>query len=416
MGNSLCPAAGGGERLVSAARDGNATEVAALLERNPSLARYSTFAAQNSPLHFAAAKGRTEVVERLLAKGADVNSRNYSGLTPLMQACRHGHWEVVQTLLLFRCNVSKAAYFTGQTALHFAAAGGHVQCIRLLVADFVPSAVFSMSGKRLSYAKDSDCSSAVDVSQLALSRFISKAADGGLTALHMAAAKGDFACVQLLLDLNANLFATTFHYCSNFKTIGAGSTPLHYAAFGGNLKCCQILLSKGAGRLTLNCNGWLPVDVARIWGRPHLVSLLLPSSKLKLPTFTPSNYLCLPLKSIISIARDCDLFTLSTSMDESDLCAICLDRTCSVAAEDCGHGLCVKCALCLCSTTCSSPEMDMPPGAIPCPLCRNGIVSFVKMCNNRAEELELNHGLRSCSPCTMLLRNPDPETSVTCAP
>jgi E3 ubiquitin-protein ligase XBAT32/33 len=26
--------------------------------------------------------------------------------TALMQACRFGHWEVVQTLLLFRCNVS----------------------------------------------------------------------------------------------------------------------------------------------------------------------------------------------------------------------------------------------------------------------------------------------------------------------
>jgi hypothetical protein len=28
--------------------------------------------------------------------------------TALMQACRFGHWEVVQTLLVFRCNVSAA--------------------------------------------------------------------------------------------------------------------------------------------------------------------------------------------------------------------------------------------------------------------------------------------------------------------
>lgn len=26
--------------------------------------------------------------------------------TAVMQACRYGHWEVVQTLLIFRCNVS----------------------------------------------------------------------------------------------------------------------------------------------------------------------------------------------------------------------------------------------------------------------------------------------------------------------
>lgn len=30
-------------------------------------------------------------------------------------------------------------YLSGRTALHFAAVGGHVRCIRLVVADFVPS-------------------------------------------------------------------------------------------------------------------------------------------------------------------------------------------------------------------------------------------------------------------------------------
>jgi hypothetical protein len=33
--------------------------------------------------------------------------------TALMQACRYGHWEVVQTLLLFRCNVSKFNFSEG---------------------------------------------------------------------------------------------------------------------------------------------------------------------------------------------------------------------------------------------------------------------------------------------------------------
>lgn len=55
--------------------------------------------------------------------------------TPLMQACRFGHWEVVQTLLVFRCNVWRVENLSGRTALHMAAAGGHVKCVRLLVAD-----------------------------------------------------------------------------------------------------------------------------------------------------------------------------------------------------------------------------------------------------------------------------------------
>lgn len=60
MGNSFgCSASG--ERLVSAARDGDLVEAKMLLSCNPCLAKYSTFGGLNSPLHFAAAKGHNEV-------------------------------------------------------------------------------------------------------------------------------------------------------------------------------------------------------------------------------------------------------------------------------------------------------------------------------------------------------------------
>jgi len=36
--------------------------------------------------------------------------------------------------------VTRADYLSGRTALHFAAMHGHVRCMRLVVADFVPSA------------------------------------------------------------------------------------------------------------------------------------------------------------------------------------------------------------------------------------------------------------------------------------
>lgn len=61
MGNSFgCSASG--ERLVSAARDGDFVEAKMLLDCNPCLAKYSTFGGLNSPLHFAAAKGHNEVI------------------------------------------------------------------------------------------------------------------------------------------------------------------------------------------------------------------------------------------------------------------------------------------------------------------------------------------------------------------
>lgn len=412
MGNSFgCSASG--ERLVSAARDGDFIEAKMLLECNPCLAKYSTFGGLNSPLHFAAAKGHNEIVALLLENGADVNSRNYCGQTALMQACRYGHWEVVQTLLLFRCNVTRADYLSGRTALHFAAVNGHVRCVRLVVADFVPSASYDINSAKGDRGDGSILKNKYD--QSALSKFVNKAADGGITALHMAALNGYFDCVQLLLEIHGNVSAVTFHYGTTMDMIGAGSTPLHYAACGGNLKCCQILLARGASRMTLNCNGWLPLDVARMWGRHWLEPLLAPNSDSIIPLFPPSNYLSLPLMSILNIARECGLQSSTTSSDDTDTCAVCLERACTVASEGCGHELCVRCALYLCSTSNVPSETVGPPGSIPCPLCRHGIVSFVKLPGSPAKEIKLHLSLGLCTPCMLHPCDPD-RPSPSCTP
>ncbi|KAL7003322.1 E3 ubiquitin-protein ligase xbat33 [Sarracenia purpurea var. burkii] len=407
MGNSFgCSASG--ERLVSAARDGDLVEARMLLDCNPCLAKYSTFGGLNSPLHFAAAKGHNEIVALLLDNGADVNFRNYCGQTALMQACRYGHWEVAQTLLLFKCNVTRADYLGGRTALHFASVNGHVRCIRLVVADFVPSAPFeAISAQSNGDKSDASTNAKSKYDQSALYRFVNKAADGGITALHMAALNGYFDCVQLLIDLHANVSAVTFHYGTSMDLIG--STPLHYAACGGNLKCCQILLARGASRMTLNCNGWVPLDVARMWGRHWLEPLLTPNSDSTIPMFPPSNYLSLPLMSVLNIARECGLQS-STCSDDAEICAVCLERACTVAAEGCGHELCVRCALYLCSTSNIPSLLVGPPGSIPCPLCRHGIISFAKLPGSPPKEIKLHLSLGLCTPCMLHPREADCST------
>ncbi|RLM56118.1 putative E3 ubiquitin-protein ligase XBOS36 [Panicum miliaceum] len=368
MGNAL-GCAGLGERLAAAARDGDAAEVRRLLEANPGLARCAAFGSLNSPLHLAAAKGHHEIATLLLQHGADVNARNIYGQTALMQACRCGHWEVVQMLLVFRCNVSKVDSLSSRTALHLAAAGGHVKCARLLLA---------------AAAGDGD-------------RFVNRAASGGVTALHLAALHGHVDCVHLLIDEHADLAAQTLPcVASPMGSIGAGSTPLHYAAAGGEhmtpaSALVQILVSRGADRTAVNCNGWLPVDVARTWGCHWLEHVLSPKSHLPIPKFPPSGYLSSPLASVLSLARDCGLVLNTSSefsdsvVDDGDACAVCLERPCNVAAEVCGHELCVKCALDLCSVI---KSYDVPgiAGSIPCPLCRSAIASFRKRAASEAED------------------------------
>ena len=73
----------------------------------------------------------------------------------------------------------------------------------------------------------------------------------------------------------------------------------------------------------------------------------------------------------------------------------------------CGHELCVRCALYLCSTNNVSSEMLGPPGSIPCPLCRHGVVSFVKLPGSQAKENKLHVSLGLCTPCMLHPRDLD---------
>jgi len=54
---------------------------------------------RSSALHFASGYGRKNVVEYLLANGANINLRDDGGLNPCHNAASFGHQEVVQILL-----------------------------------------------------------------------------------------------------------------------------------------------------------------------------------------------------------------------------------------------------------------------------------------------------------------------------
>jgi len=80
----------------------------------------------------------------------------------------------------------------------------------------------------------------------------------------------------------------------------------------------------------------------------------------------------------------------------------------------CAHQLCVKCALYLCSTSNITSEMVAPQGSIPCPLCRNGIVSFIKLPTTPAKELKPNLTLSLCNPCILHPRALAPPATASC--
>ena len=79
----------------------------------------------------------------------------------------------------------------------------------------------------------------------------------------------------------------------------------------------------------------------------------------------------------------------------------------------CDHEFCTSCALYLCSTNCTSSVSHGPPGSIACPLCRNGIVSFVKLPQTKPIAKEIARTSLSLSFCTCSGEAPEPATLTT---
>ena len=89
-------------------------------------------------LHFAAQRGHVEVVSQLLAVGAKenpdyVNARDNSGITPLMRTCSDGHMNAVTYLVEHGAKINLLNK-NGDTCLHCAAEGGHVEVVSKLLA------------------------------------------------------------------------------------------------------------------------------------------------------------------------------------------------------------------------------------------------------------------------------------------
>lgn len=160
-------------------------------------------------LHAAVQKDRLDIIKLLITKGADVNPKDKSGITPLQNAVSKGKFEVVRLLIEAGADVNTKDN-EGETPLHF-----------ILDVDRMNYRLFE------------------DVAEL----LISKGADvnlkdsDGRTALHLAAESADENIVELLLAKGTRI---------NEKDDVYGFTALHYAARFGNRDVTEYLISKGA--------------------------------------------------------------------------------------------------------------------------------------------------------------------------
>ena len=77
-----------------------------------------------------------EIVKTLIEEGANVESRNLRGLSPLHAASQKGDLGIIELLLEYNANILQKD-FENKTCLHWSAIGGHIECIDFFVRNNV---------------------------------------------------------------------------------------------------------------------------------------------------------------------------------------------------------------------------------------------------------------------------------------
>ncbi|XP_017776720.1 PREDICTED: protein fem-1 homolog CG6966 isoform X2 [Nicrophorus vespilloides] len=229
--------------VYNAARDGNLNRLKIYLHSN---------------------KGKDEVSMLVAAKT--------SGVTPLVIACRNGHYDVAEYLIT-RCHADieqpGSVIFDGETIegappLWCAAAAGHLNIVELLIlkgahvnsttrTNSTPLRAACFDG-HLDIVKYLVCNGAD----------IEVANRHGHTCLMIACYKGHIRIAKYLLSLSASV---------NRKSV-KGNTALHDCAESGSLEILKLLIENGA-TMDVDSYGMTPLLAAAVTGHSHIVEYLI---------------------------------------------------------------------------------------------------------------------------------------------
>lgn len=229
-------------------------------------------------------------VRRLLSDGADVNSKDEDGVTPLMRAASAGRGDMVALMLASGADVH-ATTSGGVSALMMASLGGYIEAIAPLLAAKADANSRDNQGRTaLMAAASSGETAAIQALLDAKADVNAEDATGG-TAITYAAAEGHAGAVGLLqqrgakagdLELilsagrcNTEIVRTFLGAGMPVDTPAAGTTPLIVAAGGNCADAVDLLIARGANLNAKNGDGWTPLIKAASAGNAEIVEKLL---------------------------------------------------------------------------------------------------------------------------------------------
>jgi ankyrin repeat protein len=216
--------------LHEAAKTNHSTTALLLLEAGAEVEDRGDDREARTPLYLAAEQGALELVEALLARGANPDARKggkKDGVTPLFTAICQGHQEVALA-------ITRSGKAIDPSAIAVASARDMEPLVgALLEAGASPDGV---KGRSPLLAAARDGSAAIIRRLLAAGADPTAKDEARATALHIAAAAGRIEAVEALLATPG----------ADLEAKAGGLTPLQTAAAGGYTRVVEILLQRGA--------------------------------------------------------------------------------------------------------------------------------------------------------------------------
>ncbi|XP_075265107.1 uncharacterized protein LOC142357345 isoform X3 [Convolutriloba macropyga] len=243
-------------------------------------------------LHIYAMKNCEEEARLLVDRGADLDAQNDDGDTPLHIALKLAHIKIAMILIKSGCDVNRQGA-NGNTPLHY--------CVQRPDWHYVITELIN-NGAIINITNDKEeaplhlavkhphvCMHLIDNGAL-----VNKQRTDGSTVLHMFARAGNYECVKMMLDADADANLPTVdgeiplhlavdhprilklllnYGCDVDKQGLGGNSTLHYCAVTGNITGIQALIQAGANVNIVNDTGDTPLHVATKY--PDIVRALI---------------------------------------------------------------------------------------------------------------------------------------------
>ncbi|XP_039201373.1 transient receptor potential cation channel subfamily A member 1 [Crotalus tigris] len=222
-------------------------------------------------LHRAALFDHDEMTDYLISKGANIDSVDIEGRTPLILATSRASWKIVNLLISKGANIQLKDHL-GRSFLHLTVL--HPGGLQHLNEEFL----------KMKHIRD----------------LLTDEDHEGCTPLHYACKQGMPLTVNILLDMNVSVYAKSrdkkspLHFAASHGRLNTclrllesmddtrllnegdrkGMTPLHLAAQYGHEKVTQLLLKKGA-LFNSDYKGWTPLHHAALGGYSRTMEIIL---------------------------------------------------------------------------------------------------------------------------------------------